>query len=127
MTTKSFVGHKDLLSKWVDLNRRHPYTDVVDSLIAGVNAAMGFRVVEIESTPNPNAMKFVLDSSISPHPMSFLTAESAASHPLARRLFEIPGVSSLLLLGDFVTINKSPAGKWDDIKTQARRILKSAS
>jgi hypothetical protein len=87
---------------------------------------MGFRVIEIQPTPNPNALKFVLDRQVSQQPMSFFNAEAATDHPLAKRLFEIAGVSSLLLLGDFITINKSPDGAWDDIKNQAREALLDA-
>ena len=87
---------------------------------------MGYRVIEIQPTPNPNAMKFVLDRSISQQPLSFFNAAAATDYPLAKRLFEIAGVSSLLLLGDFITINKSPDARWDDIKNQARAVLAAA-
>ena len=83
-------------------------------------------MIEIQPTPNPNALKFVLDRQVSQQPMSFFNADAATDFPLAKRLFEIAGVSSLLLLGDFITINKSPGGAWDDIKNQARQVLKDA-
>jgi hypothetical protein len=92
-----------------------------------IRAGMGFKVIEIQPTPNPNALKFVLDTPISEQPISFFNASSAAQHPLASRLFEIDGVMSLLLLGDFITINKSPGVRWDDIKRQAKAVLKTAS
>jgi hypothetical protein len=87
---------------------------------------MGYRVIEIQPTPNPNALKFVLDREVSQQPLSFFNADAAQNYPLARRLFEIPGVTNLLLLGDFITINKSPDGAWDDIKDQARAVLHAA-
>jgi hypothetical protein len=87
---------------------------------------MGFRVIEIQPTPNPNAMKFVLDRPVSQQPMSFFNAAAANDFPLAKRLFEIPGVSSLLLLGDFITINRSPQTDWDDIKAQVKAVLSAA-
>ena len=88
---------------------------------------MGFTVVEIQSTPNPNASKFVLDGSVSPQPMSFFNAAAAQGVPLAEALFAIDGVSSLLLLGDFITINKSPQAKWADITPRARAVLAAAT
>ena len=88
---------------------------------------MGLKVLEVQPTPNPNAMKFVLDGEVSPRPASFFDAGAAAEHSLAARLFEIEGVTGLLLLGDFVTINKSPAARWDDIKRQAKAVLKAAT
>ena len=84
---------------------------------------MAFRVVEVQPTPNPNALKFMLDREISERPTSFLTAGAATGHPIATRLFGIPGVSSLLLLGDFVTVNKSPDANWAEIKPRVQRAL----
>ena len=87
---------------------------------------MGFRVVEIQPTPNPNAVKLMLDRAVSEQPMSFFNAAAAKDHPLAAKLFAIEGVSSLLLLGDFITINKSPAATWADITAKAKAILSAA-
>lgn len=84
---------------------------------------MAFRVVEVQPTPNPNALKFMLDGPIAEQPTSFLAAGTAAEHPVASRLFAIPGVVSLLLLGDFVTVNKSPDSNWADIKPRVKRVL----
>jgi hypothetical protein len=82
-----------------------------------------FAIREVVPTPNPNAMKFVLDQSVSQQPMSFLTPAAATSHPLAQKLFEIAGVSSVFLLGDFVTINKSSEARWPDIKRNVQHVL----
>ncbi len=87
---------------------------------------MAFRIQEIQPTPNPNAVKIILDRSVSDQPTSFFEAAAAQGHPLATRLFEIPGVSSLLLLGDFITINKSPQARWADITGKVRKVLAEA-
>jgi len=84
---------------------------------------MAFQVVEVQPTPNPNALKFLLDLSISEQPTSFFSAGAAEGHPIASRLFAIQGVSSLLLLGDFVTVNKSPGANWAEIKARVQRVL----
>ena len=84
---------------------------------------MAFSVLEVQPTPNPNALKFLLDRSISEQPTSFLSAGAAGDHPVATKLFAIDGVSSLLLLGDFVTVNKSPGANWADIKPRVQRVL----
>ena len=84
---------------------------------------MGFKVVEIQPTPNPNAAKFVLDREINDRPMSFLTPADGAGHPLASQLFGIKGVTSVLILGDFVTINKSASAEWKQIADKAKEIL----
>jgi hypothetical protein len=84
---------------------------------------MPFRVTEIQPTPNPNAAKFLLDRPISEEPVSFLSPDQAESHPIARRLFAIAGVSSLLLLGDFVTVNKTAKATWPPIKRRVQQVL----
>jgi hypothetical protein len=87
---------------------------------------MTFRVIEIQPTPNPNAAKFVLDRPVAEQPMSFFTSSAAEGYPLAEKLFRIRGVTSLLLLGDFITINKSPDAVWTDITAQAEAVLANA-
>jgi len=84
---------------------------------------MGFKVAEIQPTPNPNALKFILDRSIAQQPTSFFSSDAAQGHSVASKLFAIPGVSSLLLLGDFVTVNKRPEANWAEIKRIVRQVL----
>jgi hypothetical protein len=88
---------------------------------------MPFVVREIQPTPNPNAVKFVLDRPISESPTSFLNPGAAEGHPIAEALFAIPGVSSLFLLGDFVTVNKVPAAKWPELKSKVKQVLKASA
>jgi hypothetical protein len=88
--------------------------------------AMAYRVQEIQPTPNPNAAKFVLDRQIAAQPTSFFNAAQAVDHPLAAALFAIPGVNSVLLLGDFVTINKAPDAKWNQITARVQAVLKDS-
>lgn len=85
---------------------------------------MGYDVRDIWSTPNPDAKKFVLDREISSVPISFRSAEAATGHPLATQLFEIKGVTAILLVNDFVTVNKVPGMRWDKITAKVREILK---
>lgn len=88
---------------------------------------MPYTIREAVSTPNPNALKLVLDQPIAPdRPLSFLNPQAGAGHPLAEQLFAIPGVVGLLFLNDFVTVNKSPDAKWAEIRKRVARILKSA-
>jgi hypothetical protein len=82
-----------------------------------------FTVSDIQPTPNPNAAKFILDRRISDQPTSFFDAASAQGHPIAARLFAVEGVSSVLLLGDFVTINKSPEARWPQINRRVKAVL----
>jgi NFU1 iron-sulfur cluster scaffold homolog, mitochondrial len=87
---------------------------------------MGFSVTEIQPTPNPNAAKFVLDREITSRPVSFLNAAEGRGDPLASQLFSIEGVTSVLMLGDFVTVNKAATTKWDQITEKVKEILQKA-
>lgn len=83
------------------------------------------RVSEIQPTPNPNAAKFILDRQISPQPTSFFNAAAAQDDPLAKKLFAIEGVASLLFLGGFITVNKQPNVSWDDLVSAVRKVLET--
>ena len=87
---------------------------------------MPYVVREAQPTPNPNALKLVLDHPITDRPLSFLTPAAGVGHPLAEQLFAIPGVVGLLFLNDFVTVNKAADAKWPAIRAKVERILKSA-
>ncbi|MDB5173727.1 MAG: Scaffold protein Nfu/NifU [Phycisphaerales bacterium] len=84
---------------------------------------MGYLVKEVQPTPNPNAMKFILDRPISEGRLSFLDPAAGHSHAIAARLFAVNGVTSLLFLGDFVTVCKSPAVRWAGITAKVKRVL----
>jgi Scaffold protein Nfu/NifU N terminal len=84
---------------------------------------MPVQVTDIQPTPNPNAAKFILDRAITDKPLSYFNAEAARDDPRAARLFAIPGVSSVLLLGDFVTINKQADVKWSSISDRVKEVL----
>ena len=87
---------------------------------------MPFKVVEVQGTPNPNAMKFVVDGMICEGALSFFNAGSAAGYPLAERLFGIEGVRSVLILGDFVTVNKAAEAAWRPITAAVRKAISAA-
>ena len=84
---------------------------------------MPFEILETQLTPNPNALKYVLSGPISAKPESFFNAASATGHAVAKRLFEINGVTSVLLLRDFVTVNKQPDAKWSAITPAVKKVL----
>jgi hypothetical protein len=84
---------------------------------------MPFSVLQVQPTPNPNALKFVLDGHVTENRLSFAHPAAAGDHPLASKLFAIDGVVSLLLLDDFVTVSKAPAAKWGSITAKVKRVL----
>lgn len=66
-----------------------------------------------EQTPNPNALKFNLDTTVEGS-INVSSAEDATD-PFTRAVFEAPGVASVFAVNDFVTVTRQPAADWDPI------------
>lgn len=77
--------------------------------------------VIISQTPNPNALKFTV-SAVFDAPKSF-AAGKPTDDPVAAPLLAIPGVTSVFMSADFVTLSKSPEAHWDAIVPDATGIL----
>lgn len=81
--------------------------------------------VEIQPTPNINALKFVMNRRITEgRSQTFRSAEEAAVHPLASRLFAISGVVQVFVLNDFVTVTRDPSRDWEDIAASAEAAIR---
>ncbi|RCK55109.1 NifU-like protein, mitochondrial [Candida viswanathii] len=74
------------------------------------------------STPNPNALKFISEECpilpMEDKTMEFSTAFQAMHSPLALMLFKIPGVNSVMLGHDFLTVNKQEYMPWASLKPE---------
>ena len=87
---------------------------------------MPYRVTNFQDTPNPNAVKCLLDRPIRDPgrgPGSYRTAQAAADDPVAVALFSIPGVTNLLINADWLTVSKEPGVPWKTIQSEVRRVL----
>ncbi len=87
---------------------------------------MSYRVVEFQPTPNPNAIKCILDRAIRSReegPASYRAAAESHAEPLAAALFAVPGVSGLLINEDWITVNKDARSEWAPIKAEITKVL----
>jgi hypothetical protein len=89
-------------------------------------ARMPYTVKVFQSTPNPNAVKCILDRRVTDRPRSYFKPEDASSDPLGARLFSIPGVTNILMNGDWMTVSKSPAADWKAVKQGVEQVLREA-
>lgn len=82
--------------------------------------------IRLEFTPNPNALKYIVDDHIlMPRgSANFSDKNLAQASPLAKKLFEIPGVASCMIGSNFVSITKAPEGDWEVLDLKTREILK---
>jgi hypothetical protein len=77
--------------------------------------------VSVSQTPNPNALKFTVGSDFD-SPKSF-AAGQATDNPVAAPIIAIPGVTSVFMSADFVTVSKTPEAYWDEIAPAVSEIL----
>jgi Fe-S cluster biogenesis protein NfuA len=74
------------------------------------------KISDIEETPNPNAVKFMLREPISNGvAQSFPNAGQAANDPLAKALFDVGQVVSVFYMDSMITVEKSDDGDWDEL------------
>ena len=74
------------------------------------------KIADIQETPNPNAVKFILREPVSHGTShSFKAAEDAASDPLAKSLFDVGDVVSVFYMDKMLTVEKTDEAEWDEI------------
>ena len=74
------------------------------------------KIDNIEETPNPNAVKFVLKEPVTTGAArSFLSPTLAADDALARSLFDVGGVVSVFYMDRMITVEKAETEDWDDL------------
>jgi NFU1 iron-sulfur cluster scaffold homolog, mitochondrial len=80
-----------------------------------------------EASPNPNSMKFVLNSMLSGDEnfmKDYASAPTADDSPLAAALFEFPFVRRVFMTKNFITITKDEQIPWEDIVLGMKTFLK---
>jgi Fe-S cluster biogenesis protein NfuA len=73
--------------------------------------------IQLEWTPNPNTLKYVVDKTLLPKGALSFNSKAVADEksPLAQRLFDIKGVAAVMLGTNFVTVTKGDEGEWDEL------------
>lgn len=85
------------------------------------------KIADIQETPNPNAVKFILKEPVSHGTShSFKTANDAAADPLARSLFEVGEVESVFYMDKMITVEKSDDAEWDELLPTLAVPIRSA-
>ncbi|MDQ3323573.1 MAG: NifU family protein [Acidobacteriota bacterium] len=74
------------------------------------------KIADIQETPNPNAVKFILKEPVSHGTShSFDSTEKAEDDKLAASLFEVGDVVSVFYMDKMITVEKTDETDWDDI------------
>lgn len=74
------------------------------------------KISDIEETPNPNAVKFILKEPVSNGTAhQFASIEAAQDDALAKSLFEVGQVVSIFYMDKMITVEKEELADWDDL------------
>jgi NFU1 iron-sulfur cluster scaffold homolog, mitochondrial len=74
------------------------------------------KISDIEETPNPNAVKFILREAVSNGvARQYGSAELAENDPLAKSLFDVGNVVSVFYMDKMITVEKDDEGDWDEL------------
>lgn len=74
------------------------------------------KISDIQETPNPNAVKFILKEPVTNGvARQFDSADKAEADQLAKALFDIGQVVSVFYMDAMVTVEKTDEGDWDEL------------
>ncbi len=80
--------------------------------------------LDSEATPNPANLKFLPGRPVlATGTVDFANAHSANRSPLARRLFDLEGVTGVFLGQDFITVTKSGEAAWEILEPRVRDAI----
>lgn len=85
------------------------------------------KIADIETTPNPNAVKFVLREPLTwgvTH--SYENAEQAQDDALARALFAIPHVTNVFYVDRWLTVTQDGAVEWEELAREVAVPIRAA-
>lgn len=82
--------------------------------------------IYLESNPNPNSLKFVVNEMLIPEGMSFdfPDMESTTNAPLAKELFSYPFVDRVFYMSNFITVTKKGDVEWIEIQQTLKNHIK---
>lgn len=83
--------------------------------------------IYLESNPNPNSLKFVVNEMLVPEGLSFdfPSVESTGNAPLAKELFSYPFVDRVFYMSNFITVTKKEGVEWLEIQGTIKDHIKN--
>ncbi len=86
------------------------------------------KIADIQETPNPNAVKFILKEPVSHGTShSFKTAADAAGDELARSIFDVGNVVSIFYMDKMLTVEKTDDAEWDEMLPELAVPIRAAA
>jgi Fe-S cluster biogenesis protein NfuA len=85
------------------------------------------KIAEIEPTPNPNAMKFILKEPLTwGVTRSYDNAGAAAEDPLAAALFDVEHVTNVFYVDHWITVTQDGQADWQELLRQLAPPIREA-
>src|SRR5688572_10002595 len=81
--------------------------------------------VYAEMTPNPQAMKFVMDIYLCETPIEYSSLQQAEENLLAKKLFEFEGIKNVFILSNFITLTKEGNQDWYEMLSPIREAIRN--
>jgi len=82
--------------------------------------------ITIQPTPNPNALKFILDKDVKTDgKVSFKTPQDCKDIPLAAALFDLRGVDQIHFFQNVITVSKFSFEEWDNLEPAVQTCIES--
>ena len=79
--------------------------------------------IYMESTPNPEVMKFVANKILTEDSIELLNNKNSDQVPLAMELFKFPFIKSIFISYNFISITKNNDIDWHEISTEVRQFI----
>ncbi len=79
--------------------------------------------IYMESTPNPEVMKFVANKILTEDSVELLNNKNSDQVPLALELFKFPFIKSIFISYNFISITKNNDIDWHEISTEVREFI----
>lgn len=77
-----------------------------------------------ETTPNPSALKFVVNKALTKTTVEFKNIDEAQASPLAQELFKFHYVKEIFISENYVSVTKYDSISWDEITLELRTFIK---
>lgn len=78
----------------------------------------------IQSTPNPNALKFVLNVPMKMEGKAiYKSAADCEFNPMAKAIFTVPNVTEVYFFDNYITVTQDGNVDWDVIEEQIKKII----
>ena len=85
------------------------------------------KIAEIEGTPNPNAMKFILKEPLTwGVTRSYDNAALAKDDPLASQLFAIEHVTNVFYVDHWITVTQDGGADWHELQRKPAEPIRAA-